>query len=98
MPFIDANNGLTDTSGQPVNPVQDETILLLRRLVQLSQTLATQDANNRLRVSVDAWPSTLTTVSNVSNIGTIGSVDPRFQFIDNARQAYEGLRNKITFS
>lgn len=82
----------------------NESIILLRRIAQLLSPIATQDSNQRQRVTVDIMPtvsvtgtvtstvtgtlSAVTTVSTVSNIAAIGGVDPRFQFVDAARTAY----------
>ena len=94
------------------------THLLLERIADLLEPIATQDANNRQRVSVDAITATLanvttvgtvsaltggtiTTITNpvpVGNVATIGSVDPRYLFIDTARNAYaQGIRSNLAF-
>lgn len=85
-------------------PSSDDSLILLRRIVQLLLPIATQDANQRQRVTIDAITSGLTlstvsTVSTVSNIGALGGVDPRYQFIDAARNAYaNGIRQNLIFS
>lgn len=102
---------ITDSSGNLVNPVQDETILLLRRMVKLLESNATVDVANRQRISLDAAPATVTvsvsnTPSTTVSSGTItvggitanGGVDPRYQFVDTARIAYLGIRNNLLFS
>ena len=82
----------------------NESIILLRRIAQLLSPIATQDSNQRQRVTVEVMPTvtvaqataaslnaTVTgtvAVSAVSNIAAIGGVDPRFQFVDAARTAY----------
>lgn len=91
-----------------MNPVQDETIILLRRLVKLLESNAVVDANNRQRVAVETLPAvsiassqTLATVSTVSTISAISTqpVDQRYQIIDAARLTYnEGIRSHLTFS
>lgn len=71
------------------NQSTDESIILLRRLVKISDTLAVQDSVQRQRVVVEG-------LSGFANISNIGSVDARFQFIDSARTAYAtGIRAKI---
>jgi hypothetical protein len=85
-------------------PSSDEAIALLRRMVKLMEPLAVQDVSQRQRVTVDAITSgitlsTIQTVSSVNNIGAIGNIDPRYQFIDQARNAYaNGIRANITNS
>jgi hypothetical protein len=82
----------------------NESIILLRRIAQLLSPIATQDSNQRQRVTVEVMltvtvaqataaslNATVTgtvAVSAVSNIAAIGGVDPRFQFVDAARTAY----------
>lgn len=74
----------------------DESIILLRRLVKLTESNAVVDAANRQRVVIDA--GTVTTVSNVSAIATITGMDHK-QFIDISRIAYANcIRNKLNFS
>ena len=82
-------------------PASDEGIVLLRRLVAMLAPIATQDVNQRQRVTVDAISSglTLTTVTAVGNTASLGGVDARFQFIDAARNAYaNGIRQNLAFS
>lgn len=84
------------------------THLLLERMCTLLAPMATQDAAQRQRVSVDAFPGTIATITAVTgitnaipvgNIATLGGVDPRFLIIDTARNAYaNGIRSKLTFS
>jgi hypothetical protein len=96
IPESDSQYILND-SGVTINPATDETVLLLRRMVQLLTPIATQDSQQRQRVVIDA--GTLTLVSTVSNISGLGGVDPRFQFIDQARNAFaNGIRQNLNFS
>ncbi len=102
---------VTDSTGLIINPVQDETVLLLRRLVKLLESNAVVDSSNRQKVTVEGATITsgtvttvstvtaVTTVSTVSNVALVANVDPRFQMIDWARQAYNsGIRANLTFS
>lgn len=93
---------VTDSLGALINPVQEETVLLLRRIVKLLESNAVVDSANRQKVTVEGatiTSGTISTVSAVTNLGTIASVDPRFQMIDWARQAYNsGIREKLVFS
>ena len=82
-------------------PSSDDSLILLRRIVQLLSPLATQDANQRQRITIDAISGglTLSTLSTVSNVATLAGVDSRYQFIDAARNAYaNGIRQNLTFS
>jgi len=74
---------------------------LLRRIIQIVNPLSTQDANQRLRVTVDSAPASLTvgTVSTVNSVNAYNGIDPRFQFIDAARLTYaQGIRRNLQFS
>jgi hypothetical protein len=66
MSYIPASDSqyILNASGTTINPATDETVLLLRRMVQLLTPIATQDAQQRQRVVIDA--GTLTLVSTVS--------------------------------
>jgi hypothetical protein len=78
-------------------PASDEALVLLRRMVKLMEPLAVQDSSQRQRVTIDS--GVISTVSALNNIGAFGSVDPKYQFIDQARNAYaNGIRANITNS
>ena len=98
MSYIDVKEvNLLNENGQTINPAQDETIILLRRIAKLLEPSAVQDANNRQRVAVEAMP--LIAVSTVSNLAAYGGVDARYQFIDAARLTYaQGIRRNLQFS
>ena len=98
-----------DSSGNTVNPATEETVMYLRKLVELLQPLATQDTNQRLRVAIDA--GTITTVSTVTNFGSsatlptvttvnqLSGVDAKYIQIDTARLTYtQHIRNKLAFT
>lgn len=75
----------------------DDSVTLLRRIVQLLEPMGNRDVGNRQRVTIDALTAgmTLSVVGTVSNIGTISSLDHR-QFHDMARTAYNtGPRARI---
>ena len=100
MSYIPASDSqqILNASGTTINPATDETILLLRRMVQLLTPIATQDAQQRQRVNVEAIAN-ISTVTTVSNIGLLAGIDPRFQFIDNDRIAFaSGIRQNLNFS
>jgi hypothetical protein len=82
---------------QAASAATDESVILLRRIAKLLEPIATQDANNRQRVAVEAMPTVA--VSTVSNLATYGGIDPRYQFTDAARLTYaEGIRTNLQFS
>jgi hypothetical protein len=79
-----------------MNPSTDESVILLRRLIQLLAPVATQDALQRQRVAVEAIPAV--TVLGVNNIVALAGVDPRFQFLDAARNTFaNGIRQNLTY-
>jgi hypothetical protein len=95
IPASDSQYSL-NASGITINPATDETVLLLRRMVKLMEPLAVQDAQQRQKVFVESIVTV--TVGNVSNISALGGVDPRFQFIDQARNAFaNGIRQNLTY-
>lgn len=111
MSYIE-NVNLTNTNNEQVNPATEETVLLLKRLLHLANTLATQDSAQRQKVTIDSITgsltlSTVTTVGTVNTVSTITglgagagfSVDARYQLIDQARNTYSNsIRSKLTFS
>ena len=83
---------ITDSAGDIINPAQDETIILLRRIAKLLEPIGTQDAQQRQRITLS---STETSVSTTP--ATFAGVDIRFQIVDWARVAYNtGIRAKLT--
>ncbi len=53
--------GLKDSLDNRINPVSEDAIILLRRLVKLMESQATVDTANRQRVAVDAWGGNVAT-------------------------------------
>ena len=83
---------ITDSAGDIINPSQDETIILLRRIAKILEPIGTQDAQQRQRISLDTTTITMGTAPS-----TFAGVDIRFQIIDWARVAYNtGIRAKLT--
>ena len=79
-----------------------ESLVLLRRIVNLLESNAVVDAANRQRVAVEVIPTTTVqgtvAVTTVTNIGTIAGHGLQ-QFVDIARNAYaNGIRSKLDFS
>ncbi len=84
----------------------DDTVILLRRLVKIAESLGNVDAGGRQRMTLDAITAglvlagvtTVTTVSTVTNLATVAGLDQR-QFYDVARTAYNtGVRSNLIFS
>lgn len=73
MSYIDLQEvKIEDASGNVINPAQDETVILLRRLVQIAQSLAVTDSAQRQRVSIDASPATVPVSGSVTvSSGTV---------------------------
>lgn len=77
----------------------DDTVVLLRRIVKLLEASANVDVGNRQRIIIDAITGGLTlgAVSTVSNITAMAGLDQR-QFHDTARIAYNtGVRAGLNF-
>jgi hypothetical protein len=103
---------LTDDSGlQNKNAASDEALILLRRLVRISEALAAVDNANRQRVNVDSFAGQVMAfnagavgatvprfvTANESPIGTIGGMD-REMYINIAKNTFaNAIRNRLTF-
>lgn len=89
-----------------------EQVVLLRKLLKLMESQAVVDNQLRQRVTVDNIAGSLTlgtvtsvgTVTTVTTVGTattvnqFAGVDLRFQWMENARVAYNtGIRSKLTY-
>jgi len=102
---------LTNINGEKINPSTEDTIMYLKKIIQLLAPLATQDSNQRLRINIDGGTiATITTVSTLSNFGgtavlptvtnltNLGGVDGRYLQLDTARLLYsEMIRKQLTF-
>lgn len=98
--------------GESSNVASEESLLLLRRLVKIAESLGVVDSQQRQRISLDASTATVNVnalgqAGHIGNttiqFGPVGSnangVDSRFLLIDIAKNAYvNGIRNKLTFS
>ncbi len=86
-------------TGLPMTPAYDstveslnESVILLRRIAKLLEPLATQDANQRQRITLS---SAETTIPNTPQ--SFAGVDFRFSITDWARTSYNtGIRAKLT--
>ncbi len=92
---------VTDSTGTLINPVQDENIVLLRKITKLLEASATADSSQRQRVTVEGatiTSGTVTTVGSVTSAVALGGVDARYLFIDTARNAYaNGIRTNLSW-
>lgn len=98
---------IVDKNQKVINPVEDESIILLRRMVKLLESNAVVDAGNRQRMAVEVMPNvvigsgtvtTVSTVSSVTNIAALAGAGSS-QFIDIARNTYaNAIRSKLIFS
>jgi hypothetical protein len=96
MSYIDVKEvNLVDENGQVINPAEDESVILLRRLLFMAQSLGPRDASGYLRVNVTAQDASLLT----TNTALYGGITATQQITDWARTAYNtGIRSNITFS
>lgn len=99
------------TNPLPVDAVRVADLsAMLMRLVKLMESNAVVDAAQRQRISVDAIAAgvslptvaavttvtTVTTVGSVTNIAATAGMD-REQYINIAKQTYNGLRSQLSF-
>lgn len=81
----------------------DDTIILLRRIVKLLESSGNVDAGTRQRIALDAIATgltlgTITTVGTVSNISAIAGQGVGM-YVDTSRTAYNtGIRANLIFS
>jgi hypothetical protein len=80
-------------------PSTDESVVLLRRLIQLLTPIATQDVQQRQRVVVESLSNgALSTVTNVGNLQTYSNIPSYFPIIDQARNTFaNGIRQNLTY-
>lgn len=75
IPPSDSLNVLNE-NGTTINPATDESILLLRRMVKLLDSLATVDVQNRQRVTIDAAPVTIAVAQSTATALNVTAVQP----------------------
>ena len=65
-----------DSTQKIINPSTEDSIIYLRRMVRLLETLAAVDSSNRQRISLDTIPAgvTLPTVTTVTTVGTVSTI------------------------
>lgn len=99
MSYIDVKEvNLLDETGQIINPAEDESVILLRRLLFMAQSLGARDPNGFLRINVSAQDVT-PNINNINNISSLGGVNVYQQIQDWARTAYNtGIRSNIIIS
>ena len=74
MSYIPPSDSLKvlNASGVTINPATDESVLLLRRMVKLLDSIATVDIQNRQRVAVETMPTvTVTHLAYSSLLATV---------------------------
>jgi hypothetical protein len=96
MSYIDVKEvNLLNEDGQVINPAEDESVVLLRRLLYMAQSLGARDGNGYLRMNISAADTGLT-VNTVNAYGGVSSIQ---QITDWARTAYNtGIRSNIIIS
>lgn len=91
--------GIKNADSVQINPVTEESLIYLRRLVRIAESLGTVDAAQRQRVTVDSAVISSGTVTTVSSVTAIGSWDARQMFADQAHNVYaNSIRRNLTFS
>jgi hypothetical protein len=90
MSYIDVKEvKLLDENDQIINPAEEESVVLLRRLLFMAQSLGPRDSNGYLRVNISGSDSS----TSISAIGGVASLQ---QITDWARTAYNtGIRSNI---
>jgi len=89
---------LTPIATQDSSQRQRIAVEAMPASVTVAQATAA-NLNATVAIAASQTLGTVTTVSSVTNIAGLGGVDPRFQFIDLARTAYNtGPRNNLSFS
>ena len=99
MSYIDVKEvNLLDENGQVINPALDESVVLLRRLLFMAQSLGNRDASGNIRVNIagqDITPS----INQVASVNAYGGISSFQQITDWARTAYNtGIRSNIIIS
>ena len=100
----------TNYTNLATRAANDDTLLLLRRIVEICEPLATQDSSNRQRVTLDAITAALTlatvttvttvsTVTSTTNIVNMGGYPEQWRMMEHARINYAtGIRQNLFFS
>jgi hypothetical protein len=91
--------GIKDSTDVRINPAQDDSVVLLRRMVKLMESQAVVDTQMRQRVVVDTGAIVVSgsvTVATITSLSQLAGVDSRWQIIDWSRQAYNsGIRGNL---
>ena len=75
-----------------------DALMPLKRLASFMAAQTTIDGASRQRINVEVMPNVSLNNPTIANVLANGGVDPRYQFIDTARIAYNGIRQQITFT
>lgn len=100
MSYVDIKDvNLKNTAGTQISPAEEETLQILKMLLKRTESLATIDAAQRLRVAIDSAITVGVSGTVNSQITTYGGVDPREQIADAARLRFAmGIRANLIFS
>ena len=96
---------IKNSEGEVINPAQDESLTMLKRIFQALKPLGqvTGGGSNRLSVDVNSGSvivssGTISTIGNVTNVVNIGGVGAFDQMKAGSRVAYNtGNRANISF-
>lgn len=96
-------NAFEDLATEAKQDSQNESLVLLRRIVKLLESQATVDVANRQRITLDAITAaltlaTVTTVSTVTNVTNVAGMNQE-QYINIARNTFaNSIRSKLNFT
>ena len=77
-------------------PSTDDSVVLLRRLIQLLTPIATQDQSQRQRIAVDTMPTI--SVGTLTNLAAYSGIPSSAPIIDQARNTFaNGIRQNLTY-
>lgn len=113
---FDTSNNLSTVSGvkdsleNRINPAQDDSVILLRRIVKLMESQATVDSGNRQRITIDSLGTGTAVTTTIPVSGTVTATvssaaistmagQNQQMFQDVARNTYaNGIRNNLIWS
>ena len=78
-------------------PSTDDSVVLLRRLIQLLTPIAVQDGQQRQRVVIDSITGGVT-LATLGSLNNLANVDARYIQMDTARNVFaNGIRQNLTY-
>jgi hypothetical protein len=69
--FSIASVGINDSKDNRINPAQDDSVILLRRIVKLMESQAVVDSGNRQRITLDSIGTNTAVTTTVPVSGTV---------------------------